>query len=287
MLNDRIFGSGGELAERHPGPWVPRMLDASPEGRAVVEWRQGDRVLIAKLRPDGGGAAQLALLRQLHASATATLRVPEPITWLEASRALVTGAASGASCRHADPLQDSAVFERIGRALAEFHALAVVPGPAKRLEDHIEELIRPAPRVLAAALPQYAVRITRALARLEEESAGWGLIPVTPLHRDFHLRQLFDDGVHVTVIDWDDAASGDPAFDVGYFTAYLRSHLSSEAAAVGIDAFRRGYGGNASLWARVPVYERFNALRRACRRFRLQDNGWQRELEAMFARLED
>ncbi len=287
MLNDRIAESGGEIAERHPGPWVPRMIDASPEGRAVVEWRQGDRVLMAKLRPDGGGAAQLALLRQLYASGTATLRVPEPVTWLEASRALVTGAASGTSCRHADPLQDDTVFERIGRALAEFHALPIVPGPAKRLADHIDELIRPAPRVLAAALPQYAARITHALARLEEESAKWGLVPVVPLHRDFHLRQLFDDGVHITVIDWDDAASGDPAFDVGYFTAYLKSHLSSEAAAAGIAAFRRGYGGPEALWARVPVHERFNALRRACRRFRLQDAGWQRELEAMFARLED
>jgi aminoglycoside phosphotransferase (APT) family kinase protein len=287
MLNDRIAETGGEIAERHPGPWVPRMLDASPEGRAVVEWRQGDRVLVAKLRPDGGGAAQLALLRQLYASATTTLRVPEPVTWLEASRALVTGSASGTSCRHADPLQDPAVFERIGRALAEFHGLALVPGPAKRLDDHIAELIKPAPRVLAAALPQYAAHITRALARLEQESAAWGLVPVVPLHRDFHLRQLFDDGVHVTVIDWDDAASGDPAFDVGYFTAYLRSHFTPEAAEAGIAAFRRGYGGNAALWDRVPVYERFNALRRACRRFRLQDNGWQRELEAMFARLAD
>jgi aminoglycoside phosphotransferase (APT) family kinase protein len=106
-----------------------------------------------------------------------------------------------------------------------------------------------------------------------------------PLHRDFHLRQLFDDGAHVTVLDWEDAAAGDPAFDVGYFTAYLRTHHGDAAAAGGIAAFRAGYGGDDALWARVPVYERFNFLRRAARRWRLKDDGWERELAAMMQRL--
>jgi aminoglycoside phosphotransferase (APT) family kinase protein len=107
-----------------------------------------------------------------------------------------------------------------------------------------------------------------------------------PLHRDFHLRQLFDAGEHVTVLDWDDAASVEPTFDVGYFTAYLKTHHEAADAGQGIDAFAAGYGGDEALWARVPVYERFNFLRRAARRYRLRDAGWERELASMLRRLD-
>jgi aminoglycoside phosphotransferase (APT) family kinase protein len=90
----------------------------------------------------------------------------------------------------------------------------------------------------------------------------------------------------VTVLDWDDAASGDPAFDVGYFTAYLKTHHEAADAGQGIDAFAAGSGGDEALWARVPIYERFNFLRRAARRYRLRDAGWERELASMLRRLD-
>jgi aminoglycoside phosphotransferase (APT) family kinase protein len=152
--------------------------------------------------------------------------------------------------------------------------------------DHVRELIRPGPATLATAFPQHAARVRRTLEELDAAELSWGPLPVAPLHRDFHLRQLFDDGEHITVLDWDDAASGDAAFDVGYLTAYLRSHHGDDAAASGIAAFRAGYGGDPALWSRVRVYERFNFLRRACRRLRLQDRGWDRELAAMMSRLD-
>ena len=47
MLHARIAETGGDIAHRNPGPWVPRMLDASPDGRVVIEWRQGERLLVA------------------------------------------------------------------------------------------------------------------------------------------------------------------------------------------------------------------------------------------------
>ena len=285
MLHARIAETGGDIAHRNPGPWVPRMLDASPDGRVVIEWRQGERLLVARLRPDGGGASQLALLRTLSSIRTRTLRVPEPVTWLEGSRALVTGPAQGRSCRELDPETDLDAFERIGRALSELHNLDMIAGPARRLLDHLDDLIMPTPRVLAAALPQHARVIGRVLARLERQ--GWVATPVVSLNRDLRPSNLIDDGVHVTLHDWDHAATGDPAFDVGDFIGHVRRRWPEDGAEAAIEAFRRGYGGPHALWTRVPIYEQVHLLRAACRCFRMQASGWQDELESLLDRLDD
>lgn len=288
-LTERAEAARRALAEREGGTWSVRTLEESPDGRAVVEYACDARRVIGKFRADGGGGESLALLRELHAraTATATLRVPRPLAWLEPEGALLTEAAAGEPCRTLDPLAGRDTLERVGRALSELHRLPLSWGAPRRMPDHLAELVRPAPEALAAALPAHAARIRRALDRLAADEAAWGPLPAALLHRDFHLRQLFDDGAHITVIDWDDAACGDPAFDVGYFTTYLKTHHEQPAAEAGIAAFRDGYGGDVSLWSRIPVYERFNHLRRACRRFRLRDGGWERELERMLSRLDD
>jgi len=285
-LSRRAEAGRAALAAARPGEWTWRLLEASPDGRAVVEYTHGGRRVIGKLREDGGGEADAALLRALAGAGARVLRVPAVVDWLPAEGVLLMDAAGGRACRTLDPARERDTLARIGVALRELHALPLRRGPGKRLADHVAELVRPSPRVLAEARPADAHRIHATLASLAAAEASWGTLPVTLLHRDFHLRQLFDDGERVTVLDWDDAASGDPAFDVGYLTAYLRTHHAAAAAEAGIAAFREGYGDAGGVWARVPVYERFNYLRRACRRFRLRDAGWEAELEAMLGRLE-
>src|SRR5262249_20493753 len=184
------------------------------------------------------------------------------------------------------PAESPRVMPRVGRALRELHEQPLWPGLERRLRDHVAELIRPAPAALVEAFPELAGTVNRTLERLRFADERWGKLPMTWLHRDFHLRQLFDDGRRVTVIDWDDLAFGDAAFDIGYFTAYLKTHHAAADAETGIAAFRSGYGGDEALWSRVPDYERFNFLRRACRRFRLKDDGWREEIGAMMARLD-
>ena len=93
--------------------------------------------------------------------------------------------------------------------------------------------------------------------------------------------------MHVTLHDWDHAATGDPAFDVGDFIGHVRRRWPEEAAEAAIEAFRRGYGGPHALWTRVPIYEQVHLLRAACRCFRMQANGWQDELESLLDRLDD
>ena len=150
------------------------------------------------------------------------------------------------------------------------------------MADHRLELIRPAPAALSAALPQWARVVEESLSMLSSMSEE--VVPVL-LHRDFHLRQCLADNERVGVVDWDLFAAGDPAFDVAYFTTYLETHGLGTGLA---DAFLAGYahGGGPEVEPRLGAYRGFNLLRRACRRFRLHDAGWEREMSRMLASLE-
>lgn len=283
-LDPRLDAVCRAFGDWHGGRWSVVRIEPSPEGRTVAELSDGAQTVIAKLGTDDSGAASFQRLDQLYSLETTTLRVPEPLAWFAETRALVLARAEGRPLRKLEPSGSPEVFARIGTALSELHSSSLTLGGVKSFDDSLRELMRPAPDALIAARPQDAERIESALARLHADVARWGATPVVPLHRDFHLRQLFDDGRHVTVLDWDDAAMGDPAFDVGYFTAYLRSHFGDDASASGIAAFLDGYGADAALSARLATYERFNALRRAARRYRLQDAGWETEFDAMLER---
>jgi aminoglycoside phosphotransferase (APT) family kinase protein len=289
LLGGRIEGARRALAELEPGEWVAHVLEESPDGRAVVSFEHASRRLIGKVRADGGGARAYELLGALSRTRCATLQVARPVAWFPEHGALITEVAAGTACRTLDLAADGGAIARIARALSELHSVVLPPGVTlpgpKSLADHVAELMQPAPWVLARRFPVHAHAISHTLAQLTAEEASWGVTPVSVLHRDFHLRQLFDDGTRITVLDWDDAALGDPAFDVGYFTAYLRTHYAADDAEVGIAAFRASYGGALGLWERVPAYERFNYLRRACRRLRMRDPGWREAIEAMLLRL--
>ena len=300
LLSERVEAARRELEFVRPGAWSAGEPAMTGEGRAIVEYTcDGGRVigkLFADVDPARGGARLSARIggdetfqRQewLAGLGTPTLRVPRAVVWCAVPRVLVTEAASGRACRTIPACEWPDVMPRIGRALRELHEQPLWPGLELRLRDHMNDLIRPAPAEIAKAFPQHADIVNRTLERLRAADEGWGELPMTWLHRDFHMRQLFDDGEHVTVIDWDDLAFGDAAFDVGYFTAYLKTHHAASDAETGIAAFRSGYGGDDALWSRVPDYERFNFLRRACRRLRLRDQGWEHELAAKMARLDD
>ncbi|MFM8560001.1 MAG: hypothetical protein ACKOC6_10460, partial [bacterium] len=102
-LNDRIAATGAALTEHLAGEWTPRLLESSPDGRAVVEWVQGARVLVAKLRTDGEGERQHALLAALSAIGAPTLRVPTPVAWVAGPRALGMARVPGSPCRTLGP----------------------------------------------------------------------------------------------------------------------------------------------------------------------------------------
>jgi aminoglycoside phosphotransferase (APT) family kinase protein len=175
-----------------------------------------------------------------------------------------------------------------GAALAELHAL---PLPAERVSgfgEHLRELIRPHPLALAEALPYLRDRIEAVLAEMEglarlREAA----VDPVPLHRDFHLGQLFlgDDG-RVWLIDWDLFGWGDPLLDVGNFLMVLETR-AGDRAPLCREAFLDGYGARGGADAEgVELYAAFNFLRRACKHFRLGGGDWTVQACSMLERAE-
>ena len=189
--------------------------------------------------------------------------------------------------------EGTAALHRAGQALAELHGVPVPVADrasARDLADHVAELVRPHPTRLAASNRRWAPLIGETLRYLRAADPAANA-PVSLLHRDLHLRQLIDvGGAHgqVGIVDWDDLAAGDPMFDVAFLTTNLETHLDDPTALT--DAFLDGYASEAGARptdAALHPYRCFNLLRRACRRFRVQDTGWAAELERMMGLLDD
>lgn len=167
---------------------------------------------------------------------------------------------------------------RAGTALAALHSLPVVAGPTVGLAQCLADLVRPHPGVLAAGLADLGPQVGALLvAVLDAEPSA---PPARPVHRDVHLRQLLDDGRRTSLIDWDLAAQGDPALDVGNLVASLRSKGVEEPA---IEAVLDGYASEDRTGAlgRLPVYEAFTYLRLACKRYRMHGRVVRPEVERL------
>ncbi|HEB88928.1 MAG TPA: aminoglycoside phosphotransferase family protein, partial [Deltaproteobacteria bacterium] len=213
------------------------------------------------------------------------LSAPDPIAWFEEHRFLLQGPASGRALGALGLGRDADRLIRIGRGLRELHDSGLDLGPCADLVDHVRELVAPDPGELIRAFPRHAPVIENVLERIARSVADGDPPAAVPLHRDFHLRQIFDDDVRICVVDWDLCAAGDPAFDVAYFMTYLKTHFRQEIANRACDRFLAGYGPDPGLLERLDLHEDFNYLRRSCRRFRLRDHGWKNEIEWMMRRL--
>ncbi len=275
-----VRGGDWEAESLHPSPdggrWVAVLRSASDGARVVAKHTSGD------------AARAYEIMRLLHAQCANArwLRIPEPVAYVEECGVIVSAYAPGL------PLaQDQSAVENAGRTLAEVHHLLRADVlPVRVAADHVCDIVRPEPQAVMDALPRARAPFARTLALL---AAAPEPTASCVLHRDYHLRQLFADGDRTWVVDWDDAARGDPAFDVAYFATYIRTHLPEAEAALRVEEMRRGYASAAGeqalreMDARLPLYECFNYMRRACRRYRVRDADWESECMRMVRALEE
>jgi aminoglycoside phosphotransferase (APT) family kinase protein len=287
------------LSDTLGGSWSITGFAPLHEGRSVASLttsRPPHETVVAKFYRDQADSTRacraLSLVsdRSARSSTLPTLRTPGVLLHDESLAVLVQSAAPGEPLTRMTSTLAPERMRRVGRALAELHRLPAHGVVPRQLHDHIAELVRPAPEQLAAVLPKHARLIERALDWMHQKDAA---CPSTShpvlLHRDFQLRQLFASETHVTVVDWDDLAAGDPSFDIYYLVAYLRSHLADGAADACERAFLAGYHelSPASAAHRRELWLAFNHLRRAARRFRLRDDDWEaslaRSLDALSA----
>lgn len=286
--------------------WNARVLDRTTDQRMVVEYsvRCGEtanrtdsaaQTFIGKFYSDDTGQVcfknmQAVRSALVQSSRLGPLSIPQPFHYDHRVRFLIQQRVPGIAFTELIKDED---FRRpisvAAQALAQLHALELGGYRTTQLHHHIDELIRPHPVVLSQHFPQYRSLIEDCLDYLHRQQVSWtDQTDRAPIHRDFQLRQLFFADPSVWLIDWDLFACGDPAFDVAYFVVYLRTHLPNWQSESAIDAFLESYLsiGSSTVLQRLPAYESFNYLRRACRRFRLQDDGWQQQLEKMMRGIE-
>jgi len=129
--------------------------------------------------------------------------------------------------------------DQMATALAQIHAISLTPAEQAKLWDLHDSLfleIRESgitDRFLAHVLGQELWNLRKlALDRVE-------LGQSTFLHRDYHPGQvLWRDGRLVGVVDWQDAAFGDPASDVAYCASDLTYCGFPEAADRFVETYR-------------------------------------------------
>lgn len=283
--------------------WKADVLDQLTDERMVIRYtlyppshrsRPGfNRQFVGKFYTDEAGQSTLDAMRNIASVLNkdeSVLAIPAAIYYDSQRRFLVQEHVQATP--FADLLDRPAFadyFRLAGRALAVLHSRDLMAGEVRWIGDHIAELIRPDPAALYREYPEYRERIVTLLERLHaREAEVRDSIVICPLHRDFHLRQLFHESGRVWVVDWDLFARGDPAFDVAYFVVYLKNHLMPGKCPAATEAFLEGYFESRprEILARVPLYEAFNYLRRACRRFRLRDHEWQVQMRRMLAHIE-
>ena len=173
----------------------------------------------------------------VEVAAMAMVPVPTPtVLWRQApvlALAAVPGQALGR-------LQDRstaspAAWSAAGATIRRLHDAPLPPWPGKRVEDLEARLDRECAWLLANdVLPRGVVARNRRLA--DGALRRW-----TPafIHGDLQITHVFVEDDEVTgIIDWSEAAPGDPLFDLATLTLAHEEHLDDLVAGYGADVDR-------------------------------------------------
>lgn len=186
-------------------------------------------------------------------------------------------------------------LRRCADGLAALHGCPAAFGEAFTLDDHLERRCAGLVPALARALPEFAPGIERIL-----DTARRHAPPATTVaHGDFHPGQVHLDGERLWILDLDPLHQGDPAYDLAMVVVQLellRLESQRDDLRALTAAFLERYVVHLGLEhaQRIPIHAALILLKRACKRFRYQDDpGWKatagRQIAsaAAFAALQD
>jgi hypothetical protein len=129
------------------------------------------------------------------------------------------------------------------RSIALLHAGRFPVENQHFFEDEVSLVSRSVANLQAAGLADLRFEAVR--ERVANLAGGFSPVPGTPVHRDFHDKQLLVHGRRIALIDLDTLALGFPEIDVANFIAHL--HLRRLQGVPG--------GSSVSAWDRLFVQE--------------------------------
>lgn len=212
------------------------------------------------------------------------VRIPEAYQFLPDLRLLLMEEAPGTPLKKmvkkqiAKPLQ----MQRFASTLAKIHRFPLVLSEPFTIERHLKVRCHSLAEPMAAAMPKIRDEIRGIVEFAEDFQQRDGHEHFTMAHGDFHLSQVHLQKHIFWVLDLDPIHYGDPAYDVAMVLFSLKLMASKKSLTEYInslrDRFIESYFSNMGwdIARRVPLFEAMIHLKRACKRFRFQDEeGWQ------------
>lgn len=291
----RAAGSSGATARNAD---VRTAVLSHKAGRRCViryEWiepgaAQGasSRSLVGKLYADERRAARAyERMIQLRGQPwqAAEPSVPAPLLFVPELGLILQECVQGADLRRAVAGTHESPFALAARWLGRLHRAPPVAGLKERSLDHELSRIDAWQAEIAPQLPaDPASRLHDARERWRNFARDLAPPERVMIHKDYYLAHVLWDGRGVWVVDFDELAVGDPAFDVAHFLAHLEYHAQrsnaepapwSEAAACFRGAYPAAQAGR-SFDARLRFYAAYTFLKLAATVLRRRREGWER-----------
>jgi Ser/Thr protein kinase RdoA (MazF antagonist) len=287
----RVFSDRPDLWEAEV-----RSIRYKPERRLVAQLVSGGKPqAVLKFYSDTGyaEAKQSARVFNTRKASCRVLQVPRRLghsdrhhvlafEWMEGQ--LLSEALAGADL-------DLAAIERVGVALAEGHRRSVGKLTPLNREAEASTLLSVASGLafLCPDLSEKAHGLARRLATYLMQQPPMH----TPVHGDFYAKQVLLAGERVVILDFDSAAAGDPAYDLGLFVAHLergaiRHTVPHDKIHSVANALLKGYERESgqTFRERVTVYAAAGLLKLAPHQFRNREQNWPEGMEAIIDRAE-
>jgi aminoglycoside phosphotransferase (APT) family kinase protein len=251
--------------------------------------------LVGKSDADEPGQQTFQIMRELNRSLgqqpdQTDVGVPQALFYDPKLHLLAQQRITGVGYAELQGRSDFLQYLRLaGQALSRLHRQPIGAGPETWLPDHLADLIQPHPTSLCEQMPAYRSQLEALISTMRAQERSWKHnIEIGPIHRNFHLHNLFYAQGRVWVVDWDLFAQGDPALDVGTFIVYLQTQLG-ERRRSSIGAFIDGYFHERPLLLleRVPLYAALTYLRLASVCFRMKEPGWEDQFRDLLSRGEE
>jgi aminoglycoside phosphotransferase (APT) family kinase protein len=214
----------------------------------------------------------------------AHIGVPQPYEYFADLRLMLMEEVPGKPLKRLlkKKVADAGHMRLLADSLAKLHRSGATAGDPFTVEAHLSirctGLIEP----LGQALPGLRDPLRRIVDAAKETERRAGRDAFATVHGDFHAGQVLIAGDRAWVLDLDRMCFGDPAYDVAmvFFTLKQLGLGLDDAAYVRFlrDAFAAAYFTRMGwqIAGRVAVQEALIHLKRACKRFRWQDEpGWQ------------
>ena len=250
-LSDGAMGETGEMDGTGPVRWIGKFYDSAETAARVA-----------------------ATLRELEAgdyTERCGARAPRVVSYDPGLRLLLATFEPGEPVVSQLDGDWRVIVPAVARALAALHALPA-PDWGNAMPAEIVADLRRRVDALFDWLPDQADALRSTLASLERRAAALPA-PTALTHGDFGAGQLLWERGRLVVLDFDKCGRGDPALDLGNFTAQLRRRALLDGLAAPVETMRdllldvyAHEAGDADdrddLAARVAWYEQIVLLRR-------------------------